>query len=206
MVHIRTDIEWTTTKTDLIDYINDKKVSLSINSDCSEVKYMGDTGWGRVATKNIPKDKIIARMGGFWISEKERTKYPDHDYFLYVEGQYYFQGGLHPRLNGSHNHSCDPNAYIEDYMMSRALRDIKKGEEITVDYGTFIDHKGVILESCKCGSKNCREKITGRDWYRHKLVMKYGLKCSNNIINKWIKYSNYEISFRQLPINSKKVE
>ena len=78
MVDIRTDIEWTTTKTDLIDYINDKKVSLSINSDCTEVKYIGDKGWGRVATKNIPKDKIIARMGGFWISAKERTKYPDY--------------------------------------------------------------------------------------------------------------------------------
>ena len=192
------DIEWTTSKTDLIDYINDKKISLSINSDCSEVKYVGDKGWGRIATEDIPKDKIIARMGGFWISTEERDKYSNYDYFLFVEGQYYFQGGLHPRLNGSHNHSCDPNAYVEDYLMSRASRDIKKGEEITVDYGTFIDHTKTILEKCKCGSKDCRGIITGRDWLKYDLVIKYEFKCANNIINKWLKHSNYEISFRQV--------
>jgi len=200
------DIEWTTKKTDLINYINDKKISLSINSDCSAVKFIGETGWGRIATKDIPKDKIIARIGGFWVSKEERAEYPDYDYFLYVEGQYYFQGGLHPRLNGSHNHSCDPNAYIEDYMMSRALRDIKKGEEITVDYGTFIDHSDTILKKCKCNSKECRGEITGKDWLTYNLVMKYNMKCSNSIINKWIKYSNYEILFRQLSTNSKNVK
>ena len=54
------------------------------------------------------------------------------------------------------NHSCDPNTFFrctparaEVY----ALRDIRKGEELTVDY---IDshHNGTL--PCRCGAANCR--------------------------------------------------
>lgn len=203
MVEVRTDIEWSTKKTDLIDYINKNEISLSIQSDCSEVRDLGEKGWGRIATKNIKKDKIITRIGGFWVTRKEREKYLDKDYFLFVEGEFYFQGGLNPKLNGSHNHSCDPNAYVEDYMIIRALRNIKKDEEITVDYGSFIDHSGVILKNCKCGAKGCRKRITGKDWQKHNLVIKYQFKCCNNIINRFLT-DNYEISFRKLPPKSLK--
>jgi len=50
------------------------------------------------------------------------------------------------------NHSCDANTRIEN-QCDIAIRDIKKGEEITSDYekeSSFVSFK------CKCGSKNCR--------------------------------------------------
>ncbi|MBI2730282.1 MAG: SET domain-containing protein-lysine N-methyltransferase [Sphingobacteriales bacterium] len=54
------------------------------------------------------------------------------------------------------NHSCNPNVYmrrayrkVEYY----ALRNIKKGEELTCDYGE-THHEGTL--PCKCGAKNCR--------------------------------------------------
>ena len=54
------------------------------------------------------------------------------------------------------NHSCDPNTFFrctptraEVY----ALREIRKGEELTVDYGES-HHDGKL--PCRCGARNCR--------------------------------------------------
>ena len=57
------------------------------------------------------------------------------------------------------NHSCDGNTYmrccfgkVEFY----TRRKIRKGEEITCDYGE-THHDGKL--SCKCGAVNCKGKI-----------------------------------------------
>jgi len=53
------------------------------------------------------------------------------------------------------NHSCNANTRVGN-QCDIAIRDIKKGEEITSDYGkegSFISFK------CECGSKNCRGRI-----------------------------------------------
>jgi SET domain-containing protein len=58
------------------------------------------------------------------------------------------------------NHSCEPNVEEKD-RTGYALRDIKKGEEITIDYD-----KIAYLEKpfeCHCGSKNCRGFVRGRE-------------------------------------------
>ena len=53
------------------------------------------------------------------------------------------------------NHSCAPNAGVRYKSTLAALRDIKKGDEITYDYSTTIDE----TFECKCGSKQCRGGI-----------------------------------------------
>jgi len=58
------------------------------------------------------------------------------------------------------NHSCEPNVEEKD-RIGYALRDIKKGEEITIDYDK-IAHLEKQFE-CRCGSKNCREFVRGRE-------------------------------------------
>ena len=50
------------------------------------------------------------------------------------------------------NHSCDPNAGLRERSTLYAVKNIKKGEEITYDYSTTIDESFW----CKCSSKNCR--------------------------------------------------
>jgi len=57
------------------------------------------------------------------------------------------------------NHSCEPNIEERD-RIGYALRDIKKGEEITIDY----DKVGSFDKpfECKCGSENCRGFISGQ--------------------------------------------
>jgi hypothetical protein len=52
------------------------------------------------------------------------------------------------------NHSCDANCGIRGEITVVAMRDIKKGEEITQDYGLLYNEDYSF--KCNCGSKNCR--------------------------------------------------
>lgn len=56
------------------------------------------------------------------------------------------------------NHSCDPNTGIKGRVTVVALRNIKKGEEVTFDYSL---NEGDIFWrlKCNCGHKNCRKVI-----------------------------------------------
>ncbi|MEO6838177.1 MAG: SET domain-containing protein-lysine N-methyltransferase, partial [Ginsengibacter sp.] len=57
------------------------------------------------------------------------------------------------------NHSCEPNTEYEGLNV-RATKSIKKGEELTLDYTTFLNEE---MESfiCNCGAPNCKKIIQG---------------------------------------------
>jgi D-alanine-D-alanine ligase len=57
------------------------------------------------------------------------------------------------------NHSCDPNT-IYNGLNVVAIRHIAKGEELTLDYATFLD-KNMQPFHCLCGAPNCRGLIMG---------------------------------------------
>ncbi len=64
------------------------------------------------------------------------------------------------------NHSCDPNCesdIIRGKIWIVAIRDIKKGEELSYNYGydidSYEDHK------CRCGAKNCIGYILGEEYW-----------------------------------------
>lgn len=59
-------------------------------------------------------------------------------------------------LSRTFNHCCDPNGGIRKRSELFAVRDIKKGEEITYDYSITISPTEWSMK-CKCGSKNCRK-------------------------------------------------
>jgi D-alanine-D-alanine ligase len=62
-----------------------------------------------------------------------------------------------PREWAPQNHSCNPNtAYIGLDLM--ALRDIRRGEELTIDYGGFGNPDAAPF-ACSCGEENCRGRI-----------------------------------------------
>jgi D-alanine-D-alanine ligase len=52
------------------------------------------------------------------------------------------------------NHSCDPNTGFEGLNVV-ALRNISKGEELTLDYANYCDEWMEPFE-CHCGAENCR--------------------------------------------------
>ena len=73
------------------------------------------------------------------------------------------------------DHSCDPNAGLWGQIILVAMREIKKGEEVTFDYCTSCSQKGDkrVLFPCECGSPNCRKKVTNHDWKNPALQKKY---------------------------------
>ena len=61
------------------------------------------------------------------------------------------------------NHSCAPNVAYDKKENFIAERNIKKNEELFLDYGRmFTDPK--FKMKCSCGSPDCRKIITGSDW------------------------------------------
>jgi len=57
------------------------------------------------------------------------------------------------------NHSCDPNTEFVGLNLV-ARRDIRSGEELTVDYATFYDRHMTPFD-CACGSPKCRGRVEG---------------------------------------------
>lgn len=57
------------------------------------------------------------------------------------------------------NHSCEPNIEEREHA-GYALRAIKKGEELTMDYdkAAYLDEPLI----CSCGAKNCRGMVRGK--------------------------------------------
>lgn len=56
------------------------------------------------------------------------------------------------------NHYCNPNLGIKGKVTFVALRYIKKGEELTVDY-SILELNPLWKMKCKCGYKSCRKLI-----------------------------------------------
>lgn len=74
----------------------------------------------------------------------------------------------------NHNHSCDPNTWMQDEVTISARRSIKPEEELTIDYAVFVlDEDWELPGECKCGTALCRHKITGKDWQRKDLQERY---------------------------------
>ncbi len=119
-------------------------------------------GIGAYALVNIPARKKIGNIDGEIISYKEAQRIvklqPGNVLFM-VE----FDNdpiALDASVNSNElrhiNHSCGPNVYMRRaYKLVEyyALRNIKKGEELTCDYGE-THHEGTL--PCKCGAKNCK--------------------------------------------------
>ena len=67
------------------------------------------------------------------------------------------------------NHSCSPNCETEvarGRVYVEALRDIRRGEELTYDYGLYLDERHTPAMKaayyCSCGSRRCRGTLLGK--------------------------------------------
>ncbi|MEI7960985.1 MAG: SET domain-containing protein-lysine N-methyltransferase [archaeon] len=72
------------------------------------------------------------------------------------------------------NHSCGPNVWMKDAVTLIARKGIAKGEELTGDYAMWdYDEEKIKQWECKCGTKYCRHKLTGKDWRLTELQKRY---------------------------------
>ena len=81
------------------------------------------------------------------------------------------------------NHSCDPNAWLEGLDLV-ARHPIAPGEEITVEYATFIAGAGAAF-SCHCGSADCRGRVSPEDWRSPELSRRYHGHSSAYVAARW---------------------
>lgn len=131
---------------------------------------------GVIATQDIKKGEPILVYGGISVPKTDIEKYwkiMGH-VGIQVEDEFFLVPTTREELEktGIVNHSCEPNCGFKSSTMLIALRDIKKGEEIFLDYA-FCEsvHKGF---TCNCNSKNCRKIVKPTDWKIPELRKKYG--------------------------------
>ncbi len=150
--------------------IKRKKVKHSIDSEWIYVKKSGIHNKGVFAFKNIPKGTEIVQYTGKKVRKKDsnaRSKRDDKNGTIYL-----FEVNRHFYIDGADkgsdaiyiNHGCKPNCetQIEDNeIWIVALRRIKKGEELSYDYG--FEYNVAIDHPCRCGHRNCRKFIVHAD-------------------------------------------
>jgi hypothetical protein len=69
------------------------------------------------------------------------------------------------------NHSCDPNTGFDVVGNYVAMKKISKGTEFLLDY-SFLNTNPDYKMYCSCGSKDCRNVITGNEWKNKQFVKK----------------------------------
>ena len=117
---------------------------------------------GLYAAINIKKDTKIIEYKGKIITVKETETNPKFDndkaiYLFNLNKKYDLDGDFKYNTARLINHSCDPNCEVDGVGLKLwiyALKDIKKNEELTYDYGFSFD-KDYKDFPCKCRSKNC---------------------------------------------------
>jgi SET domain-containing protein len=125
-------------------------------------------GLGFFAKESINKGEIVAIKAGH-IIDKATLNANRH---IVLDSEMGLADGLYlaplttdemPKSMVYMNHGCSPNAGFAGNVVIVAIRDIRVGEEITVDYAMHMADPEYLM-NCNCGYENCRGKITGNDW------------------------------------------
>ena len=115
---------------------------------------------GLYATKDIKKGSKIIEYKGKVITRKQAEENPKYDndkaiYLFNLNKKYDLDGDFKFNTARLINHSCNPNCEVTGTGLRiwvHAIKDIKKGEEFSYDYGFSFD-EDFKNYPCKCGSK-----------------------------------------------------
>jgi len=117
---------------------------------------------GLYANQDIKDRTKIIEYKGEIITKNQVEINPKFDndkaiYLFNINKKYDLDGDVKYNTARLINHSCNPNCEVYGTGLKvwiYAIRDIKKGEELTYDYGFGFD-KDYKDFPCKCRSKNC---------------------------------------------------
>ena len=146
-------------------------------------------GLGLYAAKNIKKGTKIINYVGKIITKKQTEQSEKYDnakpiYLFNLNNKYDLDGDYSFNTARLINHSCSNNCEYDGKGLKlwvTAIRDIKKGEEFTCDYGFGFD-KDFKQFKCKCGAKNCCGYIV-RAESRWRINKKFAMKNKKKLIN-----------------------
>ena len=143
---------------------------------------------GLYASKDIKEGTKIIEYVGKIISKKESEKNIKFDnekdiYLFNLNNKYDLDGDFKFNTARLINHSCDPNCEVKGKGLKLwilAIKNIKKGEELSYDYGFSYD-KDYKKFPCKCGGNNCVGYIVreGSRWRINKKFNKQITSVSN---------------------------
>lgn len=132
-------------------------------------------GFGLRAETDLSPHQFIFEYVGEVITEpqfRRRMRQYDeegikHFYFMSLSKGEFVDATKKGNLGRFCNHSCNPNCYVDKWVVGEKLRmgifaerSIKSGEELVFNYN--VDRYGADPQPCYCGEPNCTGFIGGR--------------------------------------------
>ena len=133
-------------------------------TDFNNFVYVGESyihGKGIFVSSDIPKDAKIMEIKGDVIDgdECERREEEEDNVYIFWNGDDCYIDTANTSTIRYINHDCNFNCEVEEDenngLMLVAARDIKMGEELTIDYG-YED----IYDDCGCSSCISEEELS----------------------------------------------
>lgn len=117
--------------------------------------------WGVYAESAIPAKRKVIEYTGEKISRRETKRRAEAPLnYLFTLDKYWTLDGSSGGSGAEYiNHSCEPNLearILRGHILYLSKRNIRKGEELTVDYHFA---KNVERVPCACGARKCRGTI-----------------------------------------------
>ncbi|KAJ4787943.1 histone-lysine N-methyltransferase [Rhynchospora pubera] len=160
-------------------------------------------GFGLVAEEDIKQGEFVIEYVGEVIDDKTceerlwrmKRRGATNFYLCEVNSNMVIDATYKGNKSRFINHSCDPNTEMQKWRVEGetrvgifALRDIKKGEDVTYDY-MFVQFGAD--QDCHCGSLHCKEKLGrgGVDLMLIKRKRALTKDCIQSLIRVW-RYSH----------------
>ena len=120
--------------------------------------------WGVYAEERIPPRRKVLEYTGERISRRETKRRASArlNYLFTLDAYWCVDGSVGGSGAEYINHCCDPNLWawiFKGHILYMSRREIRKGEELTIDYNFSKD---VDIVRCRCGARNCRGTINAR--------------------------------------------
>lgn len=156
------------------DGCQNQRFQRKVYADVSVIK-TDKKGFGLRANKDLKPNDFIFEYIGEVISEpafRRRMHQYDqegikHFYFMSLAKSEFVDATKKGNLGRFCNHSCNPNCYVDKWVVGERLRmgifaerQIEAGEELTFNYN--VDRYGADPQPCYCGEPNCSGFIGGK--------------------------------------------
>jgi hypothetical protein len=140
----------------------------------AELRDAGPKGLGIFATAPIARGETVAGFGGQVFEREEFDRLDAHRraHSIQIDADLYLVSPVELEPADYANHSCEPNAGLLGNVLVVAMTDIGAGEEICFDYA-MCDAADYDEFVCECGTPSCRRLVTGADWKRPELQVRY---------------------------------